>query len=226
VRTPTRIDVWREERRERRSILGSGTKLYSQNQEELIVRDWFRDRRNGVFVDVGAGDWQVDSTTYYLEHHLGWSGLAVDARAGLASGFAEHRPRTRFIHHLVTDHGGTDDRFFEAGWLSTTDRDHLTAHAIEPATIRVTAVPTITLDELLDRCRITRVDFLSMDLELGESAALRGFDIRRFRPELVCVEAGPSQRETLATYFADNGYRRIERYLRHDGVNWWFTPAT
>lgn len=52
-------------------ILDSGKKLYSQYDEELIIRDFFNDRRGGVFVDVGCYHYKDISTTYYLEKHLG-----------------------------------------------------------------------------------------------------------------------------------------------------------
>ena len=57
-----------------------GPHRQSQYYEEWIVRDFFRDRRSGVFVDIGASDAKLLSNTWYLEHGLGWSGVAVDAR--------------------------------------------------------------------------------------------------------------------------------------------------
>ena len=35
-------------------ILGTEKKKYSQFDEELVIRDFFQDRRGGFFVDVGA----------------------------------------------------------------------------------------------------------------------------------------------------------------------------
>ncbi len=55
-----------------RSVLESGKALYSQGKEELIIRDFFEDRRSGFFLDVGSYQWKKLSTTYYLEKHLGW----------------------------------------------------------------------------------------------------------------------------------------------------------
>jgi hypothetical protein len=79
----------------------------------------------------------------------------------------------------------------------------------------------MTLNELLDEHGITKVDFLSLDIEQGEPAALAGFDIERFQPELVCVEASPPVRSQLSEYFERHGYERIDAYVDYD-LNWYF----
>ena len=63
-----------------------------------------------------------------------------------------------------------------------------------------------------------------MDIEEPEPAALAGFDIERFRSELVCIEASPSIQAAILGYFRQHGYVRIDRYLEFDYVNWYFTP--
>ncbi len=80
-----------------------GPKKFSAGPEEWIIRDYFGDRRGGVFLDVGAGHYRDDSNTYYLESVLGWSGLAVDAVESWAGGYREHRGRTRFRVFFVSD---------------------------------------------------------------------------------------------------------------------------
>jgi len=71
---PTHVDL-----RSLQAIYGEA--LYSQDDEETLIRAFFADHRGGSFLDVGAGDPIRDSTTYYLEKHLGWHGIAVDAIA-------------------------------------------------------------------------------------------------------------------------------------------------
>jgi FkbM family methyltransferase len=242
-------------------LLVSGKKLYSQYDEELIIRHFFRDRRGGFFVDVGAYHWKDASTTYYLEKHLGWSGIAVDALEQFRQGYEKHRPGTRFFNYIVTDQSGALGTLYLAGPLSSTQKDHV-AHLHEilqdvespdhPSKSRVEAVrqawedasersgglklpseppelneiqvETITLTELLDRNGVPKIDFLSMDIEQGEPAALAGFDIERFRPELVCVEASKPVQQALEEYFSSHGYERIEEYDAHDAANWYFKP--
>jgi len=203
-------------------ILECGEKLYSQGNEELVIRHFFKDRSNGVFVDVGAFHWKLHSTTYYLDEHLGWSGIAIDAIPHLGVAYAKHRPRTKFFNYIVTDHSGTVETFYRAGPVSSTSKEH--AESLAKREADKIEVPTITLTELLDAQGIEKIDFLSMDIELGEPAALAGFDIDRFKPEFIGIEAGPKVRDQIALYFSNHGYERVDAYLEYDIVNWYYTP--
>ena len=202
-----------------------GKKLYSQGNEELVIRDFFHDRRAGFFLDVGCASPIQNSNTYYLEKHLGWSGIAVDALPEYAVAWRRKRPRTKFFNYLVTDHADSVEPFFrsEHKGISSVERP-ATGPAGRTVKIEEIQVPTTTLTRLLDQQGVARVDFLSLDIEGHEPPALDGFDIERFHPALACVEAKPANREKLLKYFADHGYERIERYLAADLTNYYFAP--
>jgi hypothetical protein len=85
-------------------------------------------------------------------------------------------------------------------------------------------VPTTTLNRVLEKAGLTKIDFLNMDIELSEPKALAGFDIDRYRPELVCIEAQPETRQQILDYFAEHNYRLIGKYLRVDPTNLYFKP--
>ena len=72
-----------------------GPERFSSGLEEYIIRDFFQDRRDGIFVDVGAFHAREHNNTYRLERDLGWRGLALDANATFAPEYPQHRPRTR-----------------------------------------------------------------------------------------------------------------------------------
>ena len=88
------------------------------------------------------------------------------------------------------------------------------------------SAPTITLDDLLDSQGIKQIDLLSMDIELAEPRALAGFDIERFRPALVCIEAHAQVRQEILNYFATHGYVLVGAYLRTDTQNLYFAPIS
>lgn len=203
-----------------------GKSRYSARAEEWLIRDFFRDRRGGVFVDVGASHFQDNSNTYFLETSLGWSGLAVDAQAEYAAGYAQHRPRTRYITAFIGDHSKAPTSFFVPP--SGKNRQIASGHQqfVQDSTGigETREIPTVTLDDVLAREGIGRFDLLSLDIELFEPKALAGFDIDAHRPALVCVEAHLPIRQQLLDYFVRHNYVIVGRYLRTDTINLYFMP--
>jgi FkbM family methyltransferase len=200
-------------------------KLYSQNDEELVIRDFFDDRKGGFFVDVGSYHWEELSTTYFLEKHLAWSGIAIDALDVFAEGYAEHRPKTKLFNYAVSDKSGETLKLHLAFGASSVDPEwHKKFPKLKDKPLETVAVPTITLNDLLEQNGVAKIDFLSIDIEGAEPAALAGFDIEKYKPQLVCVEVGEETRARIAAYFEQHGYERIVD--ERDTVNWYFTLKT
>lgn len=198
---------------------------YSLNDEERFVRDFFADRRGGVFVDVGANHYRNGSNTYYLETSLGWSGLAIDPQPQFAEGYSQHRPRTRYVQLFVSHRPGEFPFFIPKArsldGVASGDEGYARAAGGD---VERTLVASATLDQILERAGIDSFDFLSMDIERHEPAALAGFSIQRYRPALVCVEAHQPVRQLILDYFARRGYVLVGNYLRADPYNLWFAP--
>lgn len=201
-------------------VLGSDVALYSQLNEELIIRDFFEDMRGGVFLDVGCSTPISNSTTYYLEKHLGWTGIGVDALSEFARAWAETRPNSDFFSYAVTDTSGETVTFYRAAIVGLSSLSEEAAGSWG-ASSRPIEVPTITLTKLLDDNGITKLDFLSMDIEGAEEDALAGFDIDRFKPELICIEVDLDDEDArpILSYLKEHGYERIDKYEVYDHVN-------
>jgi FkbM family methyltransferase len=205
-------------------ILTSATKTYSN--QDVVIRDFFSDRRDGFFVDIGCYDWKQGNNTLYLEERLGWTGISVDAQASLRESYRKNRPGASFHSYIVSDVSGEVATIYAAAALTSTNEGHLRENFPALNVERGTPidVPTITMNDLLDEAGVEKIDFLNMDIEGGEPDALKGFDIERFRPELVCIEAGKAVRDFLIEYFDSHGYERIDEYLEYDKVNWYYRP--
>ena len=87
-------------------------------------------------------------------------------------------------------------------------------------------MPTITLTDLLDSEKVQRVDYMSIDIELWEPKALAGFDIERFQPRLICIEAHEQVRQQILDYFTRHHYMLLGKYLRADVTNLYLTPES
>src|SRR5688572_11589486 len=178
--------------------------------EEWIFRDFFKDQREGFFLEIERG----------------WRGIAVDAQEQYRVDYERHRPATHFFALFVSDVSDTNVRLHVPGafpYAASDNREFAAAHR-DGGDITDVAVPTVTLNDLLQRERVDRIDLFVMDIELAEPRALAGFDIDRYRPRLVCIESHPQNRQVLLDYFDDHGYVVVGRYLRMDTQNLYFTP--
>ena len=200
---------------------------FSEREEEWLIRDYFQDRRGGVFVDVGANHYKNASKTYYLESQLGWSGIAIEPQREFAAEYAEHRPRTKFIPFFVSDVSNSTARLYmvnRASMVASSNEAFVKQFTPTGKADEVREVPTITLTDLLTSEGIQRIDFMNMDIELHEPHALKGFDIGRFKPSLVCVEGLLEVRQQILDYFAQNGYVIVGKYMWVDQENLYFAP--
>ena len=200
-----------------------GPATNSRGAEEWIIKDFFNAQRGGIFVDVGANHHQRFSNTYYLETELGWSGIAIEPQVKFADGYERYRPRTVFVPLFVADVSNQRATLYVPRNDLIASASRAFAEAWGSGSV-ATQTMTTTLDDVLTRNKITRVDFLTMDIELGEPKALAGFSIGRFEPRLVCVEAHLEVRQQILDYFTQHGYVAAGKYWRADIDNFWFVP--
>jgi len=194
----------------------------TEREEEWMIRDFFKDRRNGFFVDVGANHYRVTSKTYYLETTLGWSGLAIEPQRQYAADYLRYRPRTKFFPFFVSNRSDETAQLYvlrNSPLVASSDRDFIKQFG-QPDEVRT--VPTVALSDLLDRESVKAVDFLSIDIELNEPKALEGFDIERFKPALVCIEGLAPVRQRILDYFAEHHYVVVGKYVWVDRENFYF----
>lgn len=201
-----------------------GPEKHSQFLEEWIVRDFFHDKRGGVFVDIGAADYKDENNTWFLETSLGWAGLAVDAQDKYRAGWEQFRPKTKFFTAFVSDQSNEKVRLFLSSYSPLVASSQKSFTESWGKLAGSVDVPTITLNDLLAGAHVTSFDFLSLDIELAEPKALAGLDLKRFKPALVCVEAHALVRQQILDYFAANHYSVVGKYLRVDRLNLWFMP--
>src|SRR5579872_7214202 len=60
-------------------------------QDQFLFDHFFRGRRDGVFVDVGASDGEKFSNSLFFERFLGWSGLCIEPTPAVYAKLAAQR---------------------------------------------------------------------------------------------------------------------------------------
>ncbi len=193
--------------------------FYSQQGEDCLLLQFFRHKTIGYFVDVGAFDGVYLSNSYAFER-LGWSGICVEASARYFELCKSNRPRSACYHAacLHEERGIVDFREESGGLFSgvRTDENYAaycyTASRVRFDGFETTQVPSATLNKLLERT-VEEIDFVSIDVEGSELEVLAGFDLERYHPRVLVIEANDvTAAAKLDAYLASRGYR-LARFM-------------
>src|SRR4030095_6950761 len=131
---------------------GVVVKFHSQvGQDRFLLENFFRGKRGGVFVDIGAYDGETFSNSLFFERTMGWTGLCVEP---LPSAFQKLKATRKAIceNVCVAEFEGAHLRFMQQ--LSVARTTH-TAHVTR-------------LSKLLDKHKLFHIDYCSIDTEGAE----------------------------------------------------------
>ncbi len=133
-------------------------------------------KREGFFVEFGAGDGVHLSNSYLLEKEFGWTGILAEPLPEYHEELALNRTAAIETSCVWNTSGETLD-FVSVGYLSTVaDYADSDMHAKSRADSPVFSVKTISLLDLLDSHQApASIDFLSIDTEGSEYAILSAF---------------------------------------------------
>ena len=164
-------------------------KSYAMDNEDTAVLSYFKDKKNGFYVDVGCYHPIHRNNTYVL-HKKNWNGINIDTSQFSIELFDYLRPDDLNYNCAISNKNEFIKLFFqkELSQLSTTERDQ--AEKVFKGNIKEKEIQAFTLDEILnrDKYKNSKIDFLDIDVEGADLKVLEGLSFDKFKPELVCVE--------------------------------------
>jgi len=201
---------------------------YAQNFEDVVLWRVLGHVTNGSYVDVGAADPWRDSVTA-LFYERGWSGVDVEPVPAFAERLRAERDRDIVIEACAADRTGSMElAIVDETGLSTLSDDVRSGLLADDYEVAVVSARVDTLDNLLDEAGFAVQDlhFLKVDVEGFEKEVLEGFEIERWKPWIVVVEAThprtmrPSH-HGWEGYLTDAGYEMT----LFDGLNRFYVSA-
>lgn len=162
--------------------------------EKQLIREYFGNKRRGVFVEVGANDpTSPESQSFHLERELDWTGLLVEPIPYLAGLARSERPNAQVCQCACT----SPDKVGQLELLiPRIGNELMTGHASLEANadehnyqeFEKITVDALTLADLCKTKAITNIDLLSIDVEGAELDVLLGADLPNLRPSLILLE--------------------------------------
>lgn len=203
-------------------------KYYGQvMQDKYLNEQVFRDKKHGVFVDVGAHDGISISNTYFFESELDWHGICLEPYpefyeklaknrkcvclpvcAGKETGITKflkiHCPKNPYVEML-------------SGMLNNYNAAHLKRIEISLKKYggysEIIDLPVRTLTDILHEHNIITVDFLSIDVEGGELDVILGLDFSQFTIRYILIENNyKNEFKPIQNILEMHGYKKIHSF--------------
>jgi FkbM family methyltransferase len=171
-------------------------KSYSQyKQDEYILTNFFKDKRNGTFVDIGAHDGVTISNTLLFEE-IGWTGICVEPLPKIFKQLEQNR-KCKCINGVISDKDESHVEFCAiegysemlSGILDNYDERHknriLHESNAHNCTRQKLKIPNFKFNDVVD---FNYINLLDIDTEGSELEILKTIDYDRYTIDLILVE--------------------------------------
>ena len=183
-------------------------------QDRFLNERVFHNKRNGIFVDIGAYDGVTISNTLFYETGLNWSGICIEPLPDVFQKLKKNRScicinacigQINGMVHFSRIHSpilsGAD---MLSGMTNTYDpRSDIDEYLLQySGKVENLVLPSRKLNDVLNEHKIQTIDYLSIDTEGGELLILQSIDFDRYNIHVMTVENNykdNSIREFLAT---------------------------
>lgn len=159
--------------------------FYSNWGLDILADHFFKDEKNGIYIDVGCHHPILNNNTYRL-YKRGWIGINIDLDFNTIDMFNFFRNKDSNIQTAVSDK--EEERnlyFFHNRSAINTLSSKTGSKAKEIRKIKTKSLNTIIENSVF---KDKKINFISIDVEGFELNILKGFDINKYKPDLIVIE--------------------------------------
>jgi len=169
---------------------------YSQfNQDAFVYENYFKERTDGIFVDVGAYDGVIGSNSLFFEK-LGWQGVCIEPNPEMFKKLQELR-KCRCVPYAISDKNEIA-KFFQIKEGGPATLSGLVDEYSQQAIARINKevnqedqgfdyidVECKTFESIVEH---KHIDYLSLDTEGNELKILQSIDYSKYFIDVITVE--------------------------------------
>ena len=166
-------------------------KQYSQWGEDQFIYEFFKGKRNGIYLDIGCFHPFMYSNTCLL-YKKGWRGINIDINPTSIDLFNIARPKDINLCTTINQTKKVfevyyDDPFSPVNTLSKNFYENLKNESAERS--KKILVESKSIREILNIGKISQnVDFVNLDVEGMDYKILKNIDLSRLKPRLISIE--------------------------------------
>lgn len=177
-------------------------KSFSFGGVDLLIDRFFRNKKTGIYIDVGCYHPIKGSNTYLL-HRKGWNGINIDLDTHAINLFERFRPKDHNIKAAVSEKDGSAELFSHHTHSAVQTIDPLNAKKNYKNRVNSQTISTTTLNSIIENSEFKdkKIDFITIDIEGHEYETLRTFDFKKYQPSIIVIEYNDPTLERVEFYY-------------------------
>ena len=205
---------------------------YSQCQEDTFLnQNIFKNKQNGVYVELGALDGILYSNTKFFEDSLNWKGILIEPHPEKFKLLQKNRPNNYLFNNLVSCHKEplefryfVDQHAAVSGVENTLSKHHFNTYFesndswTKSLLQNKIFIEPKSLTEIVKSTNLTHIDLLSLDVEGHEYEVLKSWDFS-VPIDIILIETLGVQKEKdelCREMLIKNNYKFITKYKHNE----------
>ena len=192
-------------------------KYFSQAGQDKIIKEiFFKNKKNGFFVEIGAFDGIQGSNCYHFEKFLNWDGIALEPsriqfeklkknrKCKILNEAVSHKIKeVEFIEVIegLTQMSGINDNFYQRNMNIISNNERSKTQSIN--------LKTITFEQAVPKN--TDIDYLSIDIEGGEMDLLNSINFNDNDIKVISVENNIPAEQNFKDFFNSKNFVYFDR---------------
>jgi FkbM family methyltransferase len=158
-------------------------------EEDLFIKNYFKDLSKGFYADVGCYH-PLEGNNTYLLYKKGWRGVNFDINSYSINLFNFFRKRDLNIHSGISNKKNKMMMYYrkKINMLNTVNSNHAKKYFRNGFKKKIVKVNTLNYFIEKNFKTLKKIDFLNIDVEGNELNVLRALNFTRYKPQLLCIE--------------------------------------
>ena len=197
--------------------LGENSDYFSEAGQDMFVKDnFFKNKKSGFFVEIGAYDGIEGSNCYHFEKFMNWEGIAVEASPlqfaklkknrnckliNLALGSENKQVEFYEVAEGFTQMSGINNLNFQNNFQRIKKNSDSKINKID--------IECKTFDKLIPNDQI--IDLISIDIEGNELDVLKSIDFDKYLIKVIIIENNVPNELSYLKFFLEKNFSYFDR---------------
>ena len=160
---------------------------YSYGGVDLLVNYIFKNKKKGLYIDVGAQH-PVSNNNTYLLYERGWRGINIDLDIENIKLHNLARQNDLNLCEAISSKTEEIDMYYYHDKSPINTVEKIVADSQKTKFKQIKKIKTTTLNKILDANDIKHINYLNIDVEGHEIHVLKGLDLIKYKPDVISVE--------------------------------------